>query len=32
MIALLRRILHRNKSTIADEVAYYRSLAAYMEG
>lgn len=33
MIALIRRILHRNKSTIADEAAYYKSLAAYyMEG
>lgn len=35
MIALLlRRILHkRNKTTMADEAAYYKSLAAYyMEG
>lgn len=32
MITLLRRILHRNRTTIADEVAYYRSLAVYMEG
>lgn len=33
MITLIRRILHRNRTTIADEVAYYKSLAAYyMEG
>ena len=34
MIGLIRRILHkRNRTTIADEAAYYKSLAAYyMEG
>ena len=33
MIALIRRILHKDRTAIADEAAYYKSLAAYyMEG
>lgn len=33
LIRRIRRILHRNRTTMADEAAYYKSLAAYyMEG
>ena len=33
MITLIRRILRKNTTTMADEAAYYKSLAAYyMEG